>query len=454
MKIAYLTAGAAGMNCGSCMLDNALARALIELGHDCLLVPLYTPIRTDEEDVSIDQVFFGGINVYLQQKLPILRWLPRWLDASLNNAKLVKRLTANTGKTSPKLLGQLTISMLAGSSGNQKKEALRLCDWLASEIKPECVILSNFMIAGVVPEIRRRMKSKVWVVLQGDDIFLDSLPEPYQSKSIELMRSLVPQIDGFVIHSHEYAKRMGDKFGIPPEKRFVLPLGIDTRLFTAATTTIASTTDITSPPALRNKTHDGFTIGYLARLSPEKGLQRLVKAFTKLAIAPEFEHLRLHIAGYLGPQHAEFWEKQQRTIADAGLADRCRYFGAVDRAEKANFLKNIDLLCVPTVYQEPKGLFVLESVAAGTPYLLPNHGAFTEMHSRLNFGWLFEAMDDADLFEKLRTCSQAFRPSESQVVQLVEQHVKLLDEIDIRLMAHRKALILTEDKRNVTRPDG
>ncbi len=49
------------------MLDNALARAMIQLGHECLLVPLYTPIRTDEEDISVDQVFFGGINVYFNK---------------------------------------------------------------------------------------------------------------------------------------------------------------------------------------------------------------------------------------------------------------------------------------------------------------------------------------------------------------------------------------------------
>ena len=65
MKIASITAGAAGMYCGSCMRDNTLAAAMCALGHDALLIPTYTPIRTDEEDVSQKRVFFGGINVYL-----------------------------------------------------------------------------------------------------------------------------------------------------------------------------------------------------------------------------------------------------------------------------------------------------------------------------------------------------------------------------------------------------
>ena len=208
MKIAYLTAGAAGMFCGSCMLDNALAKAMIALGHECLLIPLYTPIRTDEEDVSVDRVFFGGINVYLQQKLPWLRFLPRWLDAPLNNTRLVRRLTANTGKVSPQLLGRMTVSMLQGRNGNQRKEVDRLCDWLANDIRPDCVVLSNLLIGAVAAELRQRVAAKVCVILQGDDIFLDSLPQPYQQQSIGLMQDLVPSVDAFITHSHDYAERM------------------------------------------------------------------------------------------------------------------------------------------------------------------------------------------------------------------------------------------------------
>src|ERR1700712_604349 len=89
MQIAYLTAGAAGMICGSCMHDNTLARALMALGHDVQLIPLYTPIRTDEEDVSSPRIFYGGINMYLQQQSRLFRWLPRWLDRWLDQALLV-----------------------------------------------------------------------------------------------------------------------------------------------------------------------------------------------------------------------------------------------------------------------------------------------------------------------------------------------------------------------------
>jgi hypothetical protein len=80
MNILYITAGAAGMYCGSCLRDNALATELIRQGHDVTLLPLYTPTLTDEPNVSSGKTFFGGISVYLEQRSPVFRYTPRWLD--------------------------------------------------------------------------------------------------------------------------------------------------------------------------------------------------------------------------------------------------------------------------------------------------------------------------------------------------------------------------------------
>ncbi len=424
MKIAFLTAGAAGMFCGSCMLDNALARAMIQLGHECLLVPLYTPIRTDEEDISVDQVFFGGINVYLQQKLPFLKWLPKWIDAPLNNAGLVRRLTKNTGKISMKLLGQMTVSMLEGIHGHQRKEAQRLCDWLSRDIKPDVILFSNMMIAGILPELKRRLDSKLWIILQGDDVFLDSLPEPYRGKSIAKMSQLDQFVDGYVAHSDYYAAHMAKMISLPIKKIKVIPLGIDTKEFISST-------------APAKELHNDFKIGYFARLSREKGIDRVVEAFIEAAKNPSFKNARLEIAGYLGPQNEELWQALKNKLSEAGLDDRYTYHGSVDRQAKLVFLRSIDLLCVPTAYREPKGLFVLEAFAAGAPYLLPDHGAFPELHQRLNFGSLFKANDSTDLVQQLIKASQRFDLGSWYEIN-AQDRSRLLSEIHILEMAKRK----------------
>jgi glycosyltransferase involved in cell wall biosynthesis len=422
MKIAYLTAGAAGMYCGSCLHDNALARALIRLGHECLLIPVYTPIRTDEENVSIDRVFMGGINVYLQQKLPWLSHIPSWLDGFLNQPWIISPLTKNAGKTSPKLLGALAVSMLQGAKGRQRKEFQRLYDWLANDIQPDVVVYTNLLIGGNIPDLKRSINPKVYVTLQGDDIFLDALPDNDRSKAIDLMKQIVPAVDGFLVHSEDYAQRMGSLLDIPNVKLHVIPLGIDIADFQQATV-LASARP--------------FTIGYLARMAPEKGLHRVVDAFIEVTKHAASGDVRLKLAGWMGPQHLDFWTEQQRKLRDAGLEERFEYVGTIDRAEKTRFLKSLDLFCVPTTYTEPKGLFLLEAIAAGVPYLQPDHGAFPELHRRVQaiasdaaIGQLFRADSLPDLCQKMlaaienRKRQRAVEPA-------------ILDEIDIRKHAQR-----------------
>src|SRR6266581_3600137 len=109
MKIASITAGAAGMICGSCLRDNTLASALVARGHDALLIPTYTPIRTDEPNVSQQRVFFGGINVYLQQKLALFRHTPWRLDRLLDGPRLLNWVSRFAVRTEAQVLGELTV---------------------------------------------------------------------------------------------------------------------------------------------------------------------------------------------------------------------------------------------------------------------------------------------------------------------------------------------------------
>jgi len=419
------------MYCGSCMLDNALDRAMIQLGHDAILVPVYTPIRTDEVDVSIDRVFLGGVNVFLQQKFRWLRYLPRFVDSALNQPWLIRRLTANAGKTSPKLLGSLAVSMLLGVDGNQRKEFNRLCDWLEKDIRPDVLLLTNLLIAGCIPEYKRRVAVPVYVTLQGDDIFLDSLPDPYRQQSIDAMRRLVPFIDGFIVHSQDYGRRMAELLDIPAHRWHVVPLGINTEEFESPNT------DSATVARSVNSNNREVTLGYFARMAPEKGLHLLIDAFIELASRPENAELHLKMAGWMGPQHAEFWNEQQQKLARAHLDGRWSYLGSLERREKLDFFRVIDLLSVPTTYQEPKGIFVLEATAAGVPYVQPNHGAFPELHQRLNAGWLYTAGDHRSYVDQLQSSIDTIRNQKAEVHRKKNISLGLQQEISIIQMAKR-----------------
>ncbi len=387
MKIAYLTAGAAGMVCGSCLHDNALAKELIKQGHDAILIPTYTPIMTDETSVSSDRLFYGGLNVYLEQAFPPIRWLPNWADQFLSSPRLVGWIASRAMGTSAGNLGALTVSMLKGRDGYQRKEVRRLCGWLKTQT-PDVVVFSNLLIAGCLSELKRQVGSPVVVILQGDDIFYDSLTEPYRSRALVELRKLAQQVDLFVVHSRNYGERMQAMLGFADPQLAVNPLAIDTRDYRGLT----MTAEFEQRPT---------TIGYLARLAPEKGLHLLVDAFIDLQQQPSLQDSQLAVAGWLGKQYEAYWQEQLDKLAAVGLENRVKYFGSVDRAGKLSFLSSIDVLCVPTTYLEPKGLFVLEGLAAGVPYVQPAHGAFPEMHERVGGGHLFDPETPGALAERL-----------------------------------------------------
>jgi glycosyltransferase involved in cell wall biosynthesis len=426
LKIAYLTAGAAGMICGSCLHDNTLARALIALGHDVQLIPLYTPIRTDEEDVTSDRIFYGGINMYLQQKLPPFRWLPKWLDRWLDQPWLIDWAAGRSVKIEPRQVADLTLSILRGREGFQRKEVERLAEWLTGDLKPDVIVFSNILTAGCVPEIKRRMNVPVVVTLQGDDIFLRGLPEPHHTQALAEIGKLIDGIDGFIANTQFYAAHMSDYLGIPRERIDIVPLGIDTH-------------DFVRQSEIPNPKSQIPTIGYLARLDPAKGLHILADAFIRLRQMLGMEQTRLRIAGWLGEQHRPYAEGIFSKLRAAGLGDAFEYVGEVDRRGKLDFLASIDVLSVPTTYREPKGLFVFEALAAGVPVVQPEHGAFPEVLAEIGGGLLHRPEDPQHLAERLR---ELLLNSASRELLSHTGRTAVLTGRNQRVMAQRTAEIL------------
>ena len=385
MRIAYIAAGAAGMYCGSCLHDNTLAAALLELGEDVVLVPTYTPLRTDEANVSIERIFFGGVNVYLQQKSALFRRTPWWLDRLLDHPALLERLARRAASVDPTQLGEMTVSMLRGEAGYQRKELEKLARWLADEIRPDVVHLSNSMQAGMARMLRRRRGPPIVCQLSGEDLFLEKLPPPHYDQARALLRERAADVDAFVAVNRYYADFMADYLGIPAAKFHITPLGIDTGDFVALEPKRDEPDD--RPPR----------VGYLARLAPEKGLHVLVDAFLALRRLPGMERAELHVAGWLGEHRRKYAEEQFDKLRAAGLGDALHYAGSVDRHGKVEFLRQLDVLSVPTVYREPKGLFVLEALAMGVPVVQPNHGAFPELIEWTGGGRLVRPEDPAHL---------------------------------------------------------
>jgi glycosyltransferase involved in cell wall biosynthesis len=386
MRILYLTAGAAGMYCGSCLRDNALATELLRQGHDVTLLPLYTPTLTDEPNVSTDKVFFGGISVYLEQLSPVFRHTPRWIDKLWDSKFALKAAARSSIAVDPGSLGELTISMLKGEDGNQRKEIAKLLDWLKTQPRPDVVDLQNSMLSSLAAPIKEALGSPVCCTLQGEDLFIANLNEPYKSEALELMRENSRQIDAFIAVSEYYAEFMAGFLRVPRAKIHVVPLGIN----------------LTDYQPKDNNSHgEIFRIGYFARIAPEKGLHLLAEAYRKLRKRDGFGPARLEVAGYLAPEHRSYLREIEQQMKDAGLAEEFHYHGALDRDAKLQFFRKIDLQSVPATYPEPKGLPVLEAMASGVPVVQPRWGSFTEMVENTGGGILVEPKDSDGLADEI-----------------------------------------------------
>jgi glycosyltransferase involved in cell wall biosynthesis len=385
MRIHYFTGGAAGMYCGSCIRDNALAAELIRQGHNVLLLPVYTPTLTDEENVSHERVFLGGLSVYLEQHVPLLRRTPRWLDALWDWPPLIRALSRLSISNQPEPLAAITVSLLRGENGFQNKEIVKLLAWLETQPRPDVVSLPFALLISLAAPIRRALGCPVTVTLQGEDLFLNSMPEPYKSETLALIRAQAPEVDAFISMSNSYAAFMAGFLGIPREKIHVVPLGINVAGFERAPRPAGAP----------------FTVGHFARIAPEKGLDALAEAYILLRQRTASAPMRLEAAGYLAPEHRGYLAGIEEMLRAAGLAAEFRYHGRLDREEKIRFLQSLDVFSVPEPYAEPKGLSVLEAMACGVPVVQPRHGAFPEIIARAGGGLLFEPGNTAQLAEKL-----------------------------------------------------
>ena len=379
MRIISITAGAGGMYCGSCIRDNTLARSLRQLGHDVLLVPLYTPPRTDEPSVSEHRVFFGGISVYLEQYSGLFRGTP-WLVDRLWEAPWLLRAVSQRGvQTRPERLGELTVSVLEGRHGRQRKEFDKLVHWLQSEPRPDVIDISYSLLISLAPVLKQSLGCTICCTLQGEDIFLDHLQEPYHSEAVSLIQAHAKSVDRFLAVSDYYAGHMAGYLRIPGAKLDVVPLGINVDSYAPGTR------DETGP----------FTIGYLGRIAPEKGIHLLCDAYHRLRERGHLAGCRLELAGYLGPEHRAYLDGMMRQLRDWGLEEEVAYRGVLELDAKVAFLQHLDVFAVPATYDDPKGLSLIEAMACGVPVVAARRGTYVELVERTGGGELVPP-DDVD----------------------------------------------------------
>lgn len=388
MRMILLTPGSGdNFYCENCLRDLTLAKALMRAGHEITMVPMYLPIKMDETvSAATSPLFMGGINVYLQQKIPLFRKTPRWLDEWFDNPGLLRRIGKFSGMTTAKELGKTTLSMLQGEHGKQQKEIARLTDWLVSlDPKPELVIFSNILLVGLAHALKEKLSVPIVCLLQDEEDFLDSLPEPYREQSWRLVREKASAFDLFIAVSEYYRNEMIRRLETLSAPIEVLPVGIDPTLFSSA-----------SPPEIP-------TVGYLSKMCYDHGLDILINAVHLLRRDTRLKPLRLRITGGSSSADTAFLKKMHQRIESLHLSGCVEFVeGYDDPAVRADFLRSLSLMVLPSRKPLAYGLFAIESLAAGVPFVTPQAGVFTELANQTQGGVLYGPNNPVKLSETLR----------------------------------------------------
>jgi glycosyltransferase involved in cell wall biosynthesis len=383
MNIVHITPSAGdSFYCENCLREAALIKAIMKAGHDILSVPLYLPLTAEVNDsVAQAPIFFGGINVYLQQKSSFFQKTPRWFDKLLDSPGLLKWVGRLAGMTSAKDLGQTTTSMLRGEEGKQIKELDRLVEWLcAQDTKPDIVCLSNVMLVGLARRIKQRLGVPVVCLLQDEDGFLDALPSPYSDQAWGILAERASDIDAFIAVSKYYAEVMQQRLEIASERMFVVYMGISLDGY-----------------ELRQTEPEIPTIGFLSRMCFDKGLDTLVDAFIQVKKNEKLKNARLRITGGKMTNDEKLLSQIRGRLVSSGLNGDVEFLQDFDSITKSAFLQTLSVLSVPEKQPVAYGLYVLEALAAGVPVVEPSSGVFPELLAITGGGVLFEPNNVAAL---------------------------------------------------------
>jgi glycosyltransferase involved in cell wall biosynthesis len=282
------------------------------------------------------------------------------------------------------------VSVLKGAHGHQRKELDKLVHWLKDQPRPDVLDISNSMLIAIAGPLKQALGCPINCTLQGEDIFMEGLLEPYRSRAKQLIQSHLSEVDSFVAVSDYCAGRMTRYLGIPGAKMHVVPLGVNPDTFVPAATE-------SSLP---------FTLGYLGRIAPEKGLHLLVDAYRNLRERGALAGCRIELAGYLGGEHLSYWQSIEREVKGWGLGSEIHYRGELDLDAKVRFLQSLDLFVVPAIYDDPKGMSLIEAMSCGVPVVAPRRGSYTELLERTGGGVLVAPEDLAELEETLRQLAE------------------------------------------------
>jgi glycosyltransferase involved in cell wall biosynthesis len=162
------------------------------------------------------------------------------------------------------------------------------------------------------------------------------------------------RVDG-IFHRPKSFSHLYDRY---TTRKIYIPHSVDCKVFTPKN-------------ELRNQQH--FVIGYVGRLTPEKGVNVLIDAFAGMMVPA-----RLRILGE-GPQESEL----RTLVQQSNLKDRVSFDGLTPYAQMPDRIRALDVLVLPSLetraWKELFGRVLIEAMACGVPVVASDSGGISEV---------------------------------------------------------------------------
>lgn len=356
-------------------------RGLRDVGHECVLLAIsdkHGLVRTEREGIT---VWKAGIrNVYwpFHKKRPAVPWRLVWHALDSYNPWMQGFLREVVMREKPDLA---SLHNLPGWSAASWQTLTHLGI-------PAVQVLHDYYPICVKSTMYKKEKN---CTSQCPSCRMFRLPHRKLSQNL----SAVVGVSRFILDRH---LSLGYFEDVPIQRvihnaRSAEALGID---------------EATAP-----NSYDGLRFGYIGRLDRAKGVESLIDAFLAAGL-PETE---LWIAGS-GRQHEE--DHLRNKMKEA----RVRF---LERVAPRDFYSQVDVVVVPSLWNEPLGMVVAEALAFGKPVIGSRRGGIPEMITNGENGLLFEpdtpgelqraieSMGDGEL--RARLTSQA-RPSAEPFIDM------------------------------------
>jgi len=392
MKVLFIIPGSGdSFYCGNCFRDNLQASALRKAGHEMIIMPLYLPL-TDTSFQADTPLFFPATSFYTEQRFFGKKKMPAWLKKILSSGTLLKMASSLSGSTSAKGSEGMTLAMITGKDEAFNREVETLVTWIKEQEKPDIIHLSSTLLIGVAKAIRKEINIPIVCSLQDEEVWIDSLDEPYATIAWKGIAENIPYVDQFVTTSSFYKRIARQRLPQLPAIQVIYP-GIETEKYAS--------------PIYPNDP----VIGFFYRMNQADGLEILAKAFVQLKEKNNIPNLKLKIAGGYTSQDKPFLKKIRKILspysADVEINDTYQL------SDHTAFYKQISVISVPLTFEEGVGLYLCEAFAAGRPAVEPTTGSFPEIVGEAGTlyhpntpdalaGVLEQLLSDADRYEQAK----------------------------------------------------